>query len=211
MIETILEPIAQFIINTISSLGYTGIILTMAIESALIPLPSEIIMPFSGFLVASGKFNFWLVVTAGAVGNLVGSYIAYAIGFFGEKPIIRRMIEKYGKFLLVTVHELDTAEKFLRQYGNLVVFGSRLAPAVRTVISLPCGMAKLPLIYFTVLTFTGSFLWSAFLTYIGLILGENWAILSTYFRQFDIVIVVIGILAVIFYIARKLAKKSEDT
>jgi len=207
-IEAILETIAQFIINIISSLGYFGIVLTMAIESALIPLPSEIIMPFSGFLVSTGRFNFWLVVLAGAVGNLLGSYIAYAAGYLLEAPVIRKLTEKYGKFILLTTHELDIAEKFFQKYGNLVVFGSRLLPGVRTVVSLPCGMAKLPLVTFSLLTFSGSFLWSAFLTYVGVILGENWEILRPVFRQFDIVIVVLGLVLVVWYVRRKLVKKT---
>lgn len=206
MVESALGFIVNFIINTISSLGYGGIILLMAIESALIPLPSEIIMPFSGFLVSSGKFNFWLVVTSGAVGNLIGSYIAYGIGFWGEAPVVRKFISKYGKFLLITVDELDRAEKFLNRHGTLVVFACRLLPAIRTVISLPCGMAKLPLITFSVLTFAGSFLWSTVLTYIGFLLGENWEIVRPIFAQFDFLIVGIGIIIVIWYIYRKLLK-----
>lgn len=207
-VEAILEIIAQFIINIISSLGYFGIVLTMAIESALIPLPSEIIMPFSGFLVSTGRFDFWLVVISGAFGNLIGSYAAYALGFWLERPIIRKLVEKYGKFILLTTHELDIAEKFFQKYGNLVVFGSRLLPGVRTVISLPCGMAKLPLVTFSLLTFSGSFLWSVFLTYVGVILGENWEVLRPVFRQFDIVIVALGVVLVVWYVRRKLAKKT---
>ena len=209
--EAILEAVANFVINTISSLGYFGIILTMAVESALIPLPSEIIMPFSGFLVSTGRFNFWLVVTAGAIGNLFGSYIAYAAGFWLEGPVIRKLVSKYGKFLLITIAELENAESFLRRYGNWVVFGSRLLPAVRTVISLPAGIAKLPLISFSVLTFAGSFLWSALLTYVGLILGENWEVLRPIFRQFDIVIIGLVIVVIVWYVRRKFTQKEKST
>lgn len=211
MLEGIFEVVANFVINTISTFGYFGIILTMAVESALIPLPSEIIMPFSGFLVSQGKFNFWLVVTSGAIGNLLGSYIAYALGFWLEGPVIRKLVSKYGKFLLITIAELENAESFLRRFGNLVVFGSRLLPAVRTVISLPAGIAKLPLISFSVLTFAGSFLWSALLTYVGLILGENWEVLRPIFRQFDIVIIGLVIVVIVWYVRRKFTQKEKST
>ncbi len=211
MFEAIVEAVANFVINTISNFGYFGIILTMAAESALIPLPSEIIMPFSGFLVSTGRFNFWLVVTAGAVGNLIGSYIAYAAGFWLEGPVVRKLISKYGKFFLITIDELENAERFLRRFGNWVVFGSRLLPAVRTVISLPIGAAKLPLISFSVLTFTGSFLWSALLTYIGVVLGENWEVLGPIFRQFDIVIIGLAIVVIVWYVRRKFVQKEKPT
>lgn len=202
----ILEPIASWIINVISALGYPGIVLTMAIESALIPLPSEIIMPFSGFLVAQGRFNFWLVAVSGSLGNLIGSLIAYGVGYWGHEKIVRRFIRRWGKFLLLTEEDLDTTEVWLNKYGDWVVAGSRLLPAVRTVISLPCGIARLPLKRFIILTFFGSLIWSAVLAYIGKIMGENWVSIGPYFHKFDIVIIIILALGVGFYIWHKLRK-----
>ncbi len=130
-----LEAVAGWIIHIISALGYPGVIITMAIESALIPLPSEIIMPFSGYLVSAGKFDLNLVALAGAVGNVGGSLIAYAMGYYGHEKLIRRFIRKFGKFILISEKELDETEKLLRKFNGLVVLGSRVIPGIRTVIS----------------------------------------------------------------------------
>lgn len=198
-----LELVGRWIISVISDWGYMGIILTMAIESALIPLPSEIIMPFSGYLVSTGKFNLHLVALSGAVGNVVGSLIAYAIGFWGHEKIVRRFLRKYGKWILHTEEDLDEAEKLLNKYKDWVVLGTRVLPGIRTVISLPCGIARLPIIRFTVLTFIGSLIWSYFLAWIGLVMGENWDTLGPYFHSFDAVIVVLVLALGFWYIWHK--------
>jgi membrane protein DedA with SNARE-associated domain len=202
-----LELISHWIITVISTLGYPGIILTMAIESALIPLPSEVIMPFSGFLASTGRFELPLVALAGAIGNVIGSILAYGLGYFGHEKIIRRFIRKWGKFILVSEHELDQTERLLQKHGNWVVLGSRVIPGIRTVISLPCGFAKLPIRNFIILTFIGSFVWSYFLAWIGFVLGENWETLGPYFHQADIVIVLFLVLGISFYLFHKLRKK----
>lgn len=201
-----LEAIATWIINLISILGYPGIVLTMAIESALIPLPSEIIMPFSGYLVSIGRFNLIGVAFFGAIGNVLGSLAAYGLGYWGHERIVRRFIRKFGKFLLISEEELDNTEKLLHKYKDLVVLGSRVLPGIRTVISLPCGIAKLPLLRFIVLTFVGSFIWSFILAWIGMFLGENWQRIGPYFHKADAIIVVLLIGAVGFYIYYKLKK-----
>jgi membrane protein DedA with SNARE-associated domain len=194
-----LETLASWIINIISSTGYAGIFALMAIESALIPLPSEVTMPFSGSLVALGKFELIWVAVAGALGNLVGSLLAYALGFWGQENVVRLVIRKYGKYLLISEHEFERAEKWFRKYGEIIVFSSRLMPVVRTFISLPAGIAKMNLGKFIVYTTIGSFLWSLFLAYIGMVLGQNWKILETYFRRFDILIGAVLILIIAFY------------
>ncbi len=179
----------------------------MAIESALIPLPSEIIMPFSGFLVSTGRFDLNLVALAGALGNVIGSLIAYGIGFYGHEKLVRRFIRKFGKWILISEKELDETEILLHRFKDLVILGSRVVPGIRTVISLPCGFAKLPLGRFIALTFIGSLVWSYFLAWIGFILGQNWHAIGPYFHKLDIVIV-IGILgAVLFYVYHKLKQK----
>ncbi len=202
-----LESVANWVINVISALGYPGIVITMAIESALIPLPSEIIMPFSGFLVTVGKFSLLGVAIAGAVGNVIGSLIAYAIGYYGHEKLVRRFIRKFGKWILVSEHELDITEELLHKYKDWVVLGSRVVPGIRTVISLPCGFAKLPLLRFTVLTFIGSFIWSYFLAWIGFIMGENWDTLGPYFHKADALIIVLILGAIGFYIYHQLKNK----
>ncbi len=201
-----IEHISNWVIEIISTLGYPGIILTMAIESALIPLPSEIIMPFSGYLASTGRFSLHLVALAGAVGNVLGSLVAYYIGFWGHEKLVRRFVRRWGKLILLSEHELDLAEKYLKQYKDWVVFGSRVLPGVRTVISLPAGFAKLPIWRFIIFTFVGSLIWSYFLAYIGFILGENWNTLGPYFHGLDAVIIGIILLFGGFYIYHKLKK-----
>lgn len=204
-----LESVANLIVNIISTLGYPGIVLTMAIESALIPLPSEVIMPFSGYLVSMGKFSLFGVAVAGAIGNVLGSLAAYGLGYWGHEKVVRRLVRKFGKFVLLTEDELDEAEKLLHKYKDWVVLGSRVLPAVRTVISLPCGIAKLPLGRFIALTFFGSLLWSLFLAWIGFTLGQNWHTLGPYFRKFDFVIVIMVAAAVAYYVYYKLKKSGK--
>lgn len=199
-----LEYLSQFIINLISTFGYGGIIIAMTIESALIPLPSEIIMPFSGFLVSTGRFSLLLVALAGAIGNLIGSLLAYALGYYGHERVVRRLIRKYGKWILFSEDELDQAEKLMHKYKDIIVLVSRVIPGIRTVISLPAGIAKLPLWRFIVLTFIGSFIWSYFLAYIGYVLGQNWTTLGVYFHSADAVIIIAVLALGAFYFYHKL-------
>src|SRR5207244_12115072 len=138
MIARIIELITAFVIATISTLGYTGIVLLMAIESACVPLPSEIIMPFSGYLVYAGRFNLWLVSIAGAVGCVVGSLVAYWVGMYGGRPVI----EKYGRYLLISPHDLDLADRWFDRFGEVIVFVSRLLPAMRTLLAVPAVFAR---------------------------------------------------------------------
>lgn len=201
-----IESIGSLIVNTISLLGYPGIVLAMAIESALIPLPSEIIMPFSGFLASTGKLDLNLVALSGALGNVLGSLIAYSIGFYGHEKLVRRFIRKFGKFILISEKELDETEKLLHKFKDLVVLGSRVIPGIRTVISLPCGFAKLPLTRFITLTFIGSLIWSYFLAWIGYTLGQNWRVLGPYFHKADVVVIGMIILGIGWYIYYKVKK-----
>ncbi|MBI2327453.1 DedA family protein [Candidatus Curtissbacteria bacterium] len=209
MEESILETIAFWVMDVISNLGYPGIFILMALESALIPIPSEIIMPFSGFLVSEGRFNLMAITFAGASGNLVGSWAAYALGYWGHRVFVRRFISKFGKFILLTEEEYDSALKLFKKYGQWVAAIARVLPAIRTVISLPAGVVRLPFLKFSVLTFFGSLIWSFFLGYIGLKLGENWQIIRPYFRKFDIAIIAVTIILLGVYIHYKLRKKQK--
>ncbi len=202
----VIEVLGSFIVNIISSTGYAGIFFLMALESALIPIPSEVTMPFSGSLVATGKLSLWVVVLTGAIGNLFGSLLAYALGFWGQETIVRSLIKKYGKYLLISEHEFERSQKWFVKYGQLIVFASRLMPVVRTFISLPAGIARMNLTRFIIYTTIGSLIWSFILAYVGVVLGQNWSSLETYFRRFDLVIVVLGVLAVIAYIYYKVKK-----
>ena len=201
-----IEQIASLITNSISTLGYPAIFILMTLESALIPIPSEITMPFAGFLVGLGKMNFLTVVLLGALGNLVGSLAAYALGNFGQEPVVRRLVKSYGKYLLLSQEEVDQAEQWFRNHGGKIAFFSRLLPIIRTFISLPAGVAKMNVIKFSVYTLAGSLIWSTFLVWLGVILGQNWNILEVYFRKFDVLIVVVGVLLVSAFVYHKIQK-----
>ncbi|OGF23913.1 alkaline phosphatase [Candidatus Falkowbacteria bacterium RIFCSPLOWO2_12_FULL_45_13] len=198
MISATISLVTNFIINAISSLGYAGIALMMAIESACIPLPSEVIMPFAGFLAAQGRFSLLGVSLAGAIGCVVGSVIAYAVGVWGG----RGFIEKYGKYILISRHDLEVADRFFNKYGASAIFFSRLMPVVRTFISLPAGIAKMDFSKFVIFTFLGSWPWCLGLAYLGKVLGDRWNVLSPYFHKFDFVLIIAIIGAVVWYVRR---------
>ena len=184
MVESLIKYLAVFIISGISMMGYGGVVLMMAIESACIPLPSEIIMPFSGYLVHTGQFGLIAVGAAGAFGCVVGSVVAYWVGIYGGRPFM----ERYGRYVLITSKELDTADRFFERYGEAAIFISRLMPVVRTFISLPAGIARMNFSRFVIYTFIGSFPWCLGLAWVGMKLGENWNTLGKYFHRFDLVI-----------------------
>ncbi|MFH1255114.1 MAG: DedA family protein [bacterium] len=196
----IISLVTNFIINGIASLGYAGVGLMMAIESACVPLPSEIIMPFAGFLAAQGEFSLFGAALAGAVGCVAGSAAAYAAGIWGG----RAFIEKYGKYILISHHDLAIADNFFNKYGSSAIFFSRLMPVVRTFISLPAGIAKMNFGKFIIYSFLGSFPWCYGLAYLGKILGDNWNTLGVYFHKFDAVIAVAIIAGAVWYIRRHL-------
>jgi membrane protein DedA with SNARE-associated domain len=201
LVARIIEILSGFIVATIATLGYAGIVLLMAIESACIPLPSEVIMPFSGYLVYAGRFNLWAVAIAGAVGCVAGSLIAYWVGLRGG----RRLIEKYGRYVLISTHELDIADRWFAKYGEVIVFASRLLPVIRTFIAFPAGVARMNLKRFVVYTFAGSLPWCLGLAYVGQKLGEQWnknETLKTLFHRFDFVIGIIFVLFVAWWIWR---------
>jgi membrane protein DedA with SNARE-associated domain len=196
MITNAIELLATWIISAISSMGYFGIVFLMGIESACIPLPSEVIMPFSGYLVTTGRFNLWLVGLAGAVGCVWGSIVAYFAGQWGGRPLI----ERYGKYVLISPHDLERADRLFQRYGEVIVFVSRLLPIVRTFISFPAGVARMHFGRFVLYTFVGSFPWCLALAWIGQIMGENWTHLRDYWHKFDFIIGVLVIAAVAVYI-----------
>jgi len=198
MFNDLLKIIVLFIINGISSLGYAGVVLMMAVESACIPLPSEIIMPFSGFGVAQGRFTLGGVTLAGSFGCLVGSIVAYLVGIYGG----RVFIEKYGKYILISKHDLEIADNFFNKYGSSAIFFSRLMPVVRTFISLPAGVARMNFCKFVIYTFLGSIPWCFALAYAGKKLGDNWHILGPYFHKFDIVIGILLVAGIIWFLRR---------
>ncbi|MGH9503858.1 MAG: DedA family protein [Terriglobales bacterium] len=196
MTEKVLAIIFVFIKSVVAATGYGGITLLMAIESACIPLPSELIMPFAGYLVYEGSMNLLWVATAGAIGCNLGSLVAYEIGHYGGRPLV----EKYGRFILMGKRELNWADRFFSRWGYLAVLIARLLPVVRTFIALPAGVARMPRGRFHIYTFLGSWPWCLGLAWLGMKLGENWRELGKYFHQFDLVIGIALAAAIIWFV-----------
>lgn len=191
-------------------LGYAGVVLLMAIESACIPLPSEIIMPFSGYLVYTGRFNLWAVGVAGAFGCVVGSLVAYWVGARGGRPLI----EKYGRYVLISRHDLDLADRWFKSYGEIIVFASRLLPVIRTFIAFPAGVSRMNLKRFVIYTFLGSLPWCLGLAYVGQLLGEQWDksdTLKTWFHRFDFVIGIIILAAAVWWVWRHIKHSRNES
>ena len=209
MIAALIELLAAFILSIISALGYPGIVLLMAIESACIPLPSEIILPFSGYLVWTGRFSLVWVATMGALGCNLGSIAAYYAGAHGGRPLLLR----YGKYILISHREIEMADRWFERYGQWTVFFSRLLPVIRTFIALPAGVARMNFWKFNLYTFAGSWPWCYGLAYAGYQLGEHWPSLQVYFHKFDSVIgalLLAGIVAYIWWHLRN-AKRSQKS
>lgn len=198
-------------VNIINSLGYLGVFFTMLLESALIPIPSEAIMPLAGFLVSQGEMNFFIAVQAGAIGNLIGSIIAYAIGYYGGTKYVDPFVEKYGKYILLSKHEYDRAINWTSKYGTKIAFFSRLIPGIRTVISLPLGIAKVNFIKFAVYTYIGALIWSTFLAFIGLKLGENWEAIGKYIHYIDYLIIAVFLGFVLYWVRKKMKMKNSKS
>jgi membrane protein DedA with SNARE-associated domain len=190
MLDQIISALAAWIVAVISATGYFGVMMLMAIESACIPLPSEVIMPFAGYLVSIGQFSLVGAATMGALGCNVGSTVAYFVAAHGG----RKVFERWGAYVLISPAELDRAEQFFARYGAITVFVGRLLPVVRTFIAFPAGLARMPMMQFQIYTFIGSWPWCFGLAYIGYLLGARWNSDPTFrslFHRFDAVIVVL--------------------
>jgi len=170
----------------------------MAIESAAIPLPSEVIMPFAGFLASEGRFTLFGISLAGAAGSVLGSWATYFLGKYGGRPLI----VKYGRWVLITEHDLNLADNFFAKYGTWAAFIGRVLPVIRTYISIPAGIARVKFWSFTIATFVGSFIWSYLLGWIGFKLGENWESLSGYFHQVDWIIAILIVIGAAWWVRR---------
>ncbi len=205
MFTALIEFLGGIVIFLISSLGYFGVFLCMVIESACIPLPSEIIMPFSGYLVSTGKFSIIFVTLAGALGNMVGSVIAYAVGYYGGRPFI----EKYGKFILVSKHDVDIADKWFSKYGAVATLFARMLPIIRTFISLPAGISRMNFPVFTAFSFIGSLPWCFMLAFIGLKLGQNWHSIGAYFHKADIIVGVVLVIGMVWWLKRHIGSEKS--
>ena len=191
----IVETISNFIINTIEQFGYAGVFVAMLLESAGVPLPSEVIMPFAGFVAWEGRLSLLGVALAGTLGCFAGALVLYAIGLYGGRPLL----DRYGKYVFIRKSELDRADKWFAQYGDITVFVSRMLPIVRSFFSLPAGMTHMNLAKFSLYTTLGSFPWCLALSYLGFFLGPRWSDVRQLLRYFNIA-VIIGVVALIAYL-----------
>jgi membrane protein DedA with SNARE-associated domain len=205
MLHNLLDPVIAWIGNIVASWGYVGVALLMAVESANVPLPSEAILPFAGYLVSQGKLNFHGAALAGAIGCVLGSVPSYLLGLYGGRPFL----EKYGKWILVSKRDLELAERWTSRWGDAVFFIGRMLPVVRTFISFPAGVLKLNLPRFLLFTFIGSWIWSYFLVYVGTVFGQNLEAFKTVWHKFDLAIVVLGVAAVGWYVYRHVKHAHE--
>jgi len=199
----IIEQVIKVITNYIAAMGYWGVGIGMAIESANIPLPSEVILPFGGYLAYTGRLEFYRVVMAGTVGGTVGSVLSYYLGLKGGRPFLI----KYGRYFGFSIKHLEMADHYFARYGEATVFFTRLMPIIRTFISLPAGISGMNFKRFLAYTFLGSLPWSLLLVYIGLKLGQNWHAISPWFHRLDVVIAV-GIVALVIYFWHARQKRS---
>ena len=198
-LETQLIPLFEQLYRT---LGYFGVFLGMAIESACIPLPSEIILPMAGWMVSRQVFTFAGATIAGTLGGVVGSIVAYWVGAIGGRPLL----DRYGRYVLISSHDIAIADRWFTRYGPIAIFFSRMLPVVRTFISLPAGIARMPFGQFVVYTTLGSLPWTIALIYAGKELGDNWESVRTFLGKFDYVVVAIIVVGLAWYIYRHISR-----
>lgn len=206
MTENVFAAVFALIKAVIGATGYGGIALLMALESACVPLPSELIMPFAGYLVYAGSMDLFWAATAGAIGCNLGSLVAYEIGYFGGRPLVQR----YGRWLRVGQREIEWADRFFARYGQPAVLFGRLLPVLRTFIALPAGIARMRRAKFHGYTFLGSWTWCFSLAYFGKKLGENWRALGKYFHQLDMAIGVLLLGCALWFLWSHWAKRRRD-
>ncbi len=203
MLANILGMIGQWCINIILYLGYPGIVFLMALESMIFPLPSELIMPFAGFLISQGKMSFWWVILASSVGSLLGSLLSYYLGKYGG----RRTVLKFGKYLFLDETDLAKTEVWFQKRGNKTIFWSRFIPVVRHLISIPAGMGHMKLSPFLLYTFIGATIWNTFLAYLGYVLGNHWNLIRKYSEPVSILVAISIVVAGGYFIYRHVKHK----
>lgn len=196
-----IQSIIDWLVNVISVLGYPGVFISVFLESFIAPIPSEIILPFSGFVASLGSMNIYLVIIVATLAAYLGSLPFYFIGRWGEKPVLT-FLEKYGKYLFIKKSDVDKGFEVFNKYGNGVVFVGRVIPIIRTLISFPAGVAKMNFVKFTIYTLFGSLIWNIILTYTGFILGDHWERIGAIVGQYEKVIIVVCILLFILYVGR---------
>lgn len=198
-----LEALSGIIIHLIQTTGYLGVTLLMTLEACFIPIPSEITLPFAGFLAQQGKFALLLMIVAGIVGDTLGFMIAYAIGYFLEENVILELIHKYGKFILFSKHEYETVMRWFQRHGNIIITIAKLLPGFRTIIGLPAGLSEVKPLKALGYSLLGSIIWCSIFVYVGFSLGSKWNSLEPVFRKFELVILLAILAAIVLYIMKK--------
>ncbi len=204
--------LGEAIQDIIRTLGYIGIVLVMAAENIFPPIPSELVMPLAGFMAREGTFNIWLVILTGMLGSVIGALVLYYLGAWANEAVIRRFVRRWGRYAFISENDLDVSLGYFNRYGEVVIFFGRLIPLVRSLISIPAGMNRMPLPKFLFFTMLGTTLWSAFLSFMGWILQANWELVVGYIEQYQRVVLVLIALAVLAFIyfrivAPRLARK----
>ncbi len=202
MLAALEHFVIPFLEGLYAQIGYLGVAIAMAIESACIPLPSEVIVPMAGWMVYRGVFDFWLVAIAATLGNTLGSSLAYWVGRLGGRPLI----ERYGRYILISAHDLEVADNWFGKYGEAAVFFGRLLPVVRTFISFPAGVARMNFGKFLLYSTLGAFPWVLALAYAGKLMGDNWVMVREVLKNFDYPIAAIIVVAVAYYVYRHVKK-----
>jgi len=202
----ILENIGIFAVNIISQMGYFGVFFLMVLESMVFPIPSELVMPFAGFIAYQGNFNFLLVILFSSLGSIVGSLISYYLGKFGGN----HMIMRYGKYFLLDVKDLKKTEHWFSKKGESTIFIGRLIPVVRHLISIPAGIGKMNLTKFCIYTIAGATIWNTFLAYLGYLLGKNWNLVRQYTEPISIVVAVLLLLGGIYFVYHHIKDKLKN-
>lgn len=201
-----MDHLTSFLLLIIERYSLVAIFVFMVLGCALIPIPSEVVMPFAGFLVSRGLVNFWVVVLIGSLGSLVGSLLSYWLGYkLGDKSL-DKFIAKWGRYLFIHKGEYLRVKRWFAKHGQAAAFYSRLLPVVRTYISLPVGIARADIKIFSLLTFLGSFIWNVALTYIGFALGENWQLILSYLTEFKLVFIGVAVVGLFVFWKLKRSK-----
>lgn len=216
MVE-ILEQIHLWLEQIMITLGYPGIAIVMFLESIFPPIPSEMLMPFAGFMASQGHFSFSGILLAGTAGSLLGALTLYYLGHYVGEPLIRTFIRRYGRYLLVAERDLNRSLDFFERYSESMVFLGRFIPLIRSLISLPAGMNRMPLSRFVLFTTLGSGLWNGLMGYIGVILGENWTQLLVFVKQYELFMLIALVVVIVLFVLKRIVQltayqpKSQDT
>lgn len=211
MVDELLAPVIDFSLNLISTAGYPGIVAVTILENVFPPIPSEIVMPFAGFLVTQGRLALIPSIASGVLGSVLGALILYAIGAIFRGPRLRKFIDRYGRYALISNGDLDLAENYFQRYGFWSIIIARVIPVVRSIISIPAGFVRFGLIKFVILTTLGTLAWTTLLTYSGLLLGANWRYVGPFLKKYeDAVLVLIGGL-ILYFLYRRLRPKQQSS